>query len=72
MKEHLGKHIYIYIYRYKVKDKGLKRLRLKTRTEQYVQNRMFQTSQAKLFQRSEKENRNNNTRPESQECVILE
>ena len=65
--------------RYKVKDKGLKVVieelkqrvvatssklrRYEARTEQYVQNRMFQTNQAKLFERLEKENRNNDIRP---------
>ena len=39
------------------------------RTEQYVQNRMFQTNQAKLFERLEKENGSNDIRPGNQESV---
>lgn len=60
------------------KDKGLKvvieelkqvivqspkLIRYKTRTEQYVQNRRFQTNQTKLFERLEKENRSYEIRP---------
>ena len=43
--------------------------RYQTRTEQYVQNRMFQTNQVKLFERLEKENRSNDIRPGSHESV---
>ena len=43
--------------------------RHEARTEQYVQNRMFQASQVKLFERLEKENRSNDIRPGSQENV---
>ena len=69
--------------RFKVKDKGLKVVteelkqrvvaksakltRHEARTEQYIQNRMFQTNQGKLFERLEKENRSNDIRTGSQE-----
>ena len=43
--------------------------RYKARTEQYVQKRMFQTNQAKLFERLEKEKRSNDIRPGSQESI---
>ena len=68
--------------RYKVKDKGLKVVieelkqrvvaapsklrRYEARTEKYVQSRMFQTNQAKLFERLEKKNRSNDIKPGSQ------
>ena len=43
--------------------------RYEARWEQYVQNRMFQTNQAKLFERLEKENTSNDKRLGSQESV---
>ena len=43
--------------------------RSEVRTEQYVQNRMLQTNQAKLSGRLEKEKRSNDIRPLSQESV---
>ena len=71
--------------KYKVKNKGLnvvieelkqrivatsaKLKRYEARTEQYIQNRMFHTNQAKLFQRLEKEDRNSEVRPGSEESV---
>ena len=68
--------------RYKMKDKGQKVMteeleqmeeptsarlaRFEARPEQYVQNRMIQTNQAKLFKRLEKQNKIDYIRPESQ------
>ena len=40
--------------------------RYEARTEKYVQSRMFQTNQAKLFERLEKKNRSNDIKPGSQ------
>ena len=45
------------------------KLRYEARTEQYVQDRIFQTNQVKLFERLEKENRSNDIRPGSQESL---
>ena len=36
------------------------------RTEQYIQNRKFQTNQTRFFQMLEKEDRSNNVRPGSE------
>lgn len=71
--------------KYKMKDKGLrvttkeleqteeatsaKLARHEARPEQYVQNRMFQTYQAKLFERLEKENKRDDIRPGSKKSV---
>lgn len=43
--------------------------RYEARTEQYIDNKMFQTNLAKLFETLEKENINNNIRPGSLESV---
>ena len=43
--------------------------RYEARTEQYIQGRMFQTNQAKLFERLEMENRSNDIRLGSQESL---
>ena len=43
--------------------------RYEVRTDQYVQNIMFQTNQGKLFERLEKENRSNDIRPGTLKCV---
>ena len=71
--------------KYKMKDKGLrvttkeleqteeatsaKLARHEARPEQYVQNRMFQTYQAKLFERLEKENKRDDIKPGSKKSV---
>ena len=71
--------------RYKVKDKELKLVieelkqrlvttsstlnRHEARAEPYVQNKMFQTNQVKLFERLEKENTSNDVRPGTQKSV---
>ena len=41
--------------------------RYEVRTEQYVQNTMFQINQVNFFERLQKENRSNDIRPGSQE-----
>ena len=43
--------------------------RYEVRTEQYVQNTMFQINQVNFFERLQKENRSNDIRPGSQESV---
>ena len=43
--------------------------RYEARTEQYIDNKMFQTNLAKLFETLEKEDINNNIRPGSLESV---
>lgn len=74
--------------RYKVKDKGRKVVieELKqslaaisaqltwyeARAEEYVQDRMFHKNQLKLFERFEKKDKNNDIKPESQECENLQ
>ena len=71
--------------KYNVKSKGMnvvieelkqrivatsaKLTRYEARTEQYIQNRMFQTNQTKLFQRLEKEDKSDDIRPESEDSV---